>query len=119
MSKNTFFTGQPIFNQLINFLSKNEINKIAKGFSADRYCKRFKTYDHLLVMLYAIFNRCSSLREVVTGLLASQNKLHHLGIHYNIRRSTLSDANQRRSHHVFESIYKSLYKRYSHFLPDS
>jgi hypothetical protein len=38
---------------------------------------------------------------------------------YAIRRSTLSDANKRRSHEVFEDIYRSLYRRYAKVLPDS
>lgn len=70
-------------------------------------------------MLYTIFNRCTSIREVVTGLLACHTKLHHLGIHYSVRKSTLSDANKRRDYRVFEAIYNHLHKRYASSLPDS
>lgn len=70
-------------------------------------------------MLYTIFNRCTSIREVVTGILACQNKLHHLGMRYSIRKSTLSDANKRRMSNVFETIYLDLYNRCAKSLPDS
>ena len=119
MSKSTFFTGQPIFSQIIDLLSIPRINRIAHQNKTDRYCKKFLTYDHLIVMLYAIFNRCTSIREVVTGLLACQGKLQHLGMNYSIRKSTLSDANKRRTSNVFEDIYMDLYNRCAKSLPDS
>jgi hypothetical protein len=119
MNKSNFFTGQPIFSQIINLLFKGDIRSAAQRLSADRYCKKFKTYDHLVVMLYTIFNRCSSIREVTTGIMACNSKLWHLGVVYAIRRSTLSDSNKRRSHEVFEDIYRSLYRRYAKVLPDS
>src|SRR5688572_11626835 len=119
MSKSTFFTGQPIFSQILNLLSKSDVRKASKRFSADRYCKKFRTYDHLVVMLYAILNRCSSIREVTTGMMACNSKLFHLGVDYSIRRSTLSDSNKRRTHEVFEDIYQSLYCRYRKVLSDS
>jgi hypothetical protein len=119
MSKSSFFVGQPIFSQILNLLSKSDIRKAAKKYSTDRYCKKFKTNDHLLVMLYAIFNRCTSLREVTTGIMACHSKLFHLGVQYTIRRSTLSDANKRRDADVFQDIYMSLYGRYRKVLSDS
>jgi hypothetical protein len=119
MNKSTFFTGQPIFSQIIGLLSISRINKIAHQHRTDRYCKKFSTHGHLIVMLYTIFNRCTSIREVVTGLLACHSKLHHLGMNYSIRKSTLSDANRRRTSDVFEAIYMDLYNRYAKSLPDS
>ena len=70
-------------------------------------------------MLYGIFNRCTALREVTTGLLAWEHRIQHLGINYHPRRSTISDANSSRPAEVFESIYYWLYHRYKQFLPDS
>ena len=42
-----------------------------------------------------------------------------LGIDYFLKRSTLSDANMRRSHEVFADIYYSLLKKYRTLLSDS
>jgi hypothetical protein len=119
MHKSTFFTGQPIFSQIISLFAAGQINRLSKKFKSDRYCKKFKTYDHLIVMLYTIFNRCTSIREVVTGLLACHTKLQHLGIQYPVRKSTLSDANRRRDYRVFEAIYNYLHHTYASTLPDS
>ena len=119
MSKGTFFTGQPIFNQVLNFIPRSSVSSIARELRADHYYKSFKTYEHLVTMLYSIFNHCTSLREVTTGLLAWDHRIHHLGINSHPRRSTLADANQHRSHEVFEKIYSKLLDRYKDFLPDS
>ena len=70
-------------------------------------------------MLYAIFQNCTSLREVTTGMQASMHKLNHLGMTYCPRRSTLSEANAKRDHRVFERIYMHLYESNKKSLPDS
>jgi hypothetical protein len=119
MNKSTFFSGQPIFTQLLKFISKDSVFRIAQQSTADRYSKRFNTYEHLVTLLYSIFNNCDSLREVATGMLASEQRLNHLGIRYHPRRSTMSDANNRRQADVFAEIYYSLYKKYASFLSDS
>lgn len=119
MSKSKFFTGQPIFSQILSFIPKGGINRIADEYQADRYCRHFTTYNHLISLLYAIFNRCSSIRELTTGLLAWEDRINHLGINRFPKRSTLSDANSRRSELVFGKIYELLYSNHRHLLPDS
>ncbi len=119
MSKSSFFTGQPIFNQVLSFISRGDVATIARSCNADHYCKSFRTYEHLVTMLYATLNRCDSLREVTTGLLAWDHRIHHLGLDRHPRRSTISDANQRRNEEVFEKIYFKLLGRYQPLLPDS
>lgn len=119
MGKNKNFNGQPIFNQLIKFIDKNEISKIAKQHNAERYVKKFTTYNHLVVMLFVAFEGYHSIREVILGLLANAHKLAHLGLFYLVRRSTLSEANIRRKSMVFGDIYMSVYRKHSSFLTDS
>ena len=55
MGKSKNFSGQPIFNQLIKFLDKREIRKIAQKHTAVRYVKKFTTYNHVIVMLFLAF----------------------------------------------------------------
>lgn len=119
MNKSNFFTGQPIFSQLLSFVNKSAVDRISTEFKADRYCRHFTTHGHLVSMLYGVFNNCNSLRELTSGLLAWGHRIQHLGIDYFPRRSTLSDANNRRSEEVFGKIYEFLYEKYRPFLPDS
>jgi hypothetical protein len=119
MSKSSFFTGQPIFNQILNYIPRNLVQQVSRELNADYYYKSFKSYDHLVTMLYAIFNQCTSLREVTTGLLGWEQRIHHLGLKAHPRRSTIADANNKRSPEVFERIYLKLLAKYSPVLPDS
>jgi hypothetical protein len=119
MSKGTFFTGQPIFNQILNFIPRSIVQSVVREQGADRYYKSFKTYDHLVAMLYSILHHCTSLREVTTGLLVWEQRIQHLGINSHPRRSTLADANKNRSEQVFADIYYKLLARYRDILPDS
>ena len=52
-------------------------------------------------------------------MLACEGKLAHLGLDKAPPRSTLSDANNRRSYLVFETIYFKLLKQYHSFISDS
>lgn len=119
MGKSTNFNGQPIFNQLIKFIDKSEIRKIAKAHGSERYVKKFTTYNHVIVMLFVAFEGYHSIREVILGLLANAHKLSHLGLSYLVRRSTFSEANQRRSSKVFGDIYLSVYHKHVSDLADS
>lgn len=73
----------------------------------------------MVCMLYCIMNNCTSLREVTQGIAAYGDKLNHVGMTYTPPRSTLSDANQRRSETFFEAVYQKLYRQYKERLSDS
>lgn len=119
MGKSTNFSGQPIFNQLLTFIDKGEVKKIAKKHGSERYVKKFTTYNHLVVMMFVAFEGYHSIREVILGLLANAHKLSHLGLIYLVKRSTFSEANKRRSSKVFEDIYMAVYKKHASSLTDS
>ena len=119
MPKSSFFTGQPVFNQILSLIPRSMITQLSGRYQADRYCKRFRSYDHLVTMLYSTLHRCSSLREVISGMQASSQRLKHLGLAAIPRRSTLADANERRSSAFFEDLYHGIYRHYYGSLPDS
>ena len=117
MAKSIYFTGQPVFTQILSCIPSSLIEQLGAKHQANHYCKRFMVRDHLISMLYACFFQCTSIRELITGLQANSSRLEHLGYKHTPRRSTLADANARRSPEFFADLYHSLYKL--HFLPDS
>lgn len=119
MNKSNNFSGQPIIKQLLKLLSPDIIARTVSRHNSDRYYKRFKTYDHLVTMLYATLSGVSSLRELSTILLACEGRIGHLNLKHFPKRSTLSDANRNRSSEVFASIYYGLFDTYRSFLSDS
>ena len=112
MGKSTHFSGQPLYSQVIKLLDKAKILQLSRERGGERYIKRFDGWTHLVVMLYAVIMRFDSLREISASLQAEARKLCHLGISMMTSRSTLSDANKRRSETVFEAIYRDLYETY-------
>ena len=97
MSKSSNFFGQPIYGQLIKSLDREKIVEISRKHGGEKYVKSFDGYTHLLTMLYAVIQRFDTLREIETSMTAEVRKLHHIGINTVPRRTTLSDANSRRS----------------------
>ena len=116
MGKSSHFIGQPMYSQVIKLLDKSRILQISRENGGERYTKRFNGWIHLVVMLYAIIMRFDSLREIIASLLTEARKLSHIGITFKIGRSTLADANKRRSEAIFESIYRDTYATYRHVL---
>lgn len=117
--QSTNFSGQPIFCQLLSLIPRRLISDLVLKYQSDRYYKRFKTHTHLVTMLFAGFQGCQSLREVTTGLQAWYQRLRHLGISSPPRRSTLSEANQKRPAALFEDLFHALYHFHYSSSPDS
>lgn len=110
MGKSTHFFGQPVYGQLIKSLDREKIVAMSRKIGGERYVKSFDGYVHLLTMLFAVIMRFDSLREIEAAMTAEVRKLHHLGIDKVPKRSTLSDANARRSEKFFEEVYRELYE---------
>lgn len=119
MIQSNSFSGQPVFAQLAGLINKPSFNHLVKEQDADRYCKRCKSWEHFICMLYCIMNNCTSLREVTQGIAAYGDKLNHLGVTYTPPRSTLSDANCTRNENFFGELYAKLYRHYKSTLSDS
>ncbi len=119
MTKNRSFPGQPLFSQILSLIPKDMVSELTAKYKSNRYCKRFYTHDHLVSMLYCCFSKCESLREVISGLQVNHHRLAHFGLGHTPRRSTLAEANLRRSSALFSDLFHSLYEYYFQRSPDS
>jgi hypothetical protein len=119
MNKSSYFFGQSVFGQLISLIDLGIINRIAKKHNADYYVKKFDTSDHLISMLFSAFAHCTSLREVAASMLGLKGKTRHFQLKHIPYKSTLSDANKRRSHLVFQDVYYCLLREYHSIISDS
>jgi len=118
-NKGKNFVGQPILSQILDLIPSSLIYKANRKHRANRYYKRLPLRVHLVSMLYGVFSYCNGLRELCEGMLGCEGKLSHLGLDKAPARSTLSDANSRRSYQVFETIYEGLLRQYHSFISDS
>ena len=120
MGKNSNFTGQPVYSQVLKLLNREEIMRLSRTtVGSEAYVKRFDGFQHLVVMLFGILKHFDSLRELEIGMKAEAHKLQHLGMDYLVRRSTLAEANVRRPQEFFAKVYAYLLDKYAKFLADS
>jgi len=113
------FPGQPILSQILDVIPSSVINAAGRKHQSNRYYKKLPLRVHMVSLLYGVFSYCNGLRELCEGLLACEGRLSHLGLDKVPARSTISDANRKRSYLVFETMYQELLKRYHPFISDS
>ena len=100
-------------------IPRSKVDRLVKEYKSDHYCKKLDTFQHLITILYGVVSCCNALRELITGIVSYGHKISHCKFDYTPRRSTVSDANKRRSYTVFEAIYNALVKQYLPDLSDS
>ena len=69
-----------IIRQLLDFLPRDNFQKIVCKYKGDRYAKKLKVWDQFVSIFYAQLRDRSCLREIETGLEAQSDKLYHLGL---------------------------------------
>ena len=92
---------------LLKPINRRQFQAIVDRHDGDAYDKSFKSWDHLMALIYAQFSGAESLRGLVAGWNASCQHHYHLGTD-KLRRSTLSDANARRPVGIFAQIFANL-----------
>lgn len=99
-----------ILNQLLQFLPQREFEKAISKLKTDRYVKYFNTKALFVVHMYAQIRKKDSLRDITSGLEQHQSKWYHIGLE-KIKRSTISDANNRISYQVYEQLFYAFLKK--------
>jgi putative transposase len=96
-----------MLNEILKLLPREKIKKIVEQHKGDRYAKTFKSWDHLVAMIAGQLAGASSLRELEITLNSHPECHYHLNTK-NIKRSTLSDANNKRDFSLFQDITTAL-----------
>ena len=105
-----------IFGQATSFLSKYHFDAVVGQHAGDYYTKKYSAWNELVVLMYAQASGKDSLREVETGLNTHECAWYHLGIQ-SVKRSTLSEAHERRSYKIFEATFYDLLSHCSDITP--
>lgn len=88
------------FHQLLKGLPRHKFDAMVKKRNADKYTKKFGHWQQLIAMMYAQLSGVSSLRTLEVGFNSHQAQHYHLNA-TSIKRSTLADANNKRTGEVF------------------
>lgn len=93
-----------VFSQLMQLLSRNGFKQSVKRYTGDRYTKSFSCWQQLTVMLYSQARGLKSLRDITVSLRSQRRKWYHLGLQ-SVARSTLADANSKRSADIYKEVF--------------
>jgi putative transposase len=96
-----------IFGSLLEPINRRQFQAAVDSLDGDAYDKSFKSWDHLVALIYAQLSGNDSLRGVVAGFNANPQHHYHLGTGQ-LSRSTLSDANIRRPVGIFAQTFANL-----------
>lgn len=96
-----------ILNQLMQVISYDRFKKNVNLYSGDKWSKNFSCWKQFKVMLYYHMSGASTLRNVVSSLRSSANKLFHLGVEA-ISLNNISHANKKRDSRIFEKTFYQL-----------
>jgi putative transposase len=96
-----------IFVSLLKPLDRRALRAIVERHGGDAYDKGFRSWDHLLALIFAQLSGLNSLRGVVAGWNANPHHHYHLGT-ARLARTTLADANARRPVAVFAECFEML-----------
>jgi putative transposase len=96
-----------IFGHLLEPINRRQFQTVVDRLGGDAYDKSFKSWDHLVALIYAQLSGADSLRGLVAGFNANSQHHYHLGTG-KVSRSTLSDANGRRTVGIFAQTFARL-----------
>jgi putative transposase len=94
-----------IFVQLLKPINRRQFTEIVERHDGNAYDKSFKSWEHLVALLYAQFTCTGGLRGLTESWNASPQHHYHLGTPVRLKRSTVSDANERRPVAVFTDAF--------------
>jgi putative transposase len=96
-----------IFSKLLAPINRRQFNTIVSRHAGDAYDKGFRSWQHLVALIFAQFSAATSLRGLEASFNANSQHHYHLGTG-RIARSTFADANRRRPIAVFADTFGML-----------
>ena len=102
------YSGKLVFAQLMEHLPLHTFRRCVARYPGNYPALSFSHLDQYLCMVFAQLTYRESLRDIETCLRAHSAKLYHLGIRGGIARSTLADANEKRSWRIHQDFALSL-----------
>ncbi len=101
-------TDRIIFSQIMDFIPKHIFNQCVHRYRGNYRLRTFSCFDQFLCMAFAQLTFKESLRDIETCLRAMEPKLYHAGFRGWIAKSTLADANEKRSWQIYADFAQIL-----------
>lgn len=99
-----------VFSQILKLIPRHQFSTLAKKHDGSRRSDAMSRWTQFVAMATAQLTGRSSLRDIESTLASQKHLKYHLGSG-DIRRTTLSRANQTLSSGFFEELFGTLYAR--------
>lgn len=99
-----------LFAQLMDHLPWTTFARIVKKYHGDKYVKHFRCSQQFRALAFAQITYREGLRDIEACMEVLGAKLYHLGFRQEVKRSTLSDANELRDWRIYAEFAQVLIK---------
>jgi len=103
--------GKTLFAQIMGFVPWTSFGRIVDRYSGNAGVRTMNCAEQFRVMAFAQLTWRESLRDIEITLAANRNRLYAIGLRNEIRRSTLSDANESRDWRIWSDFAALLIRR--------
>ena len=103
--------GKYVFSQIVSLVHAEQFDRLVKKHKGNYRVKSFTCWHQFLCMSFGQLTHRTSLRDIVVCLQAHQSKLYHLGLTKGVSKSTLADANEKRSWLIYYDLAQHLIKK--------
>jgi hypothetical protein len=97
-----------LFSQIISKLSRPKSSKLVEERQSDKHSKGYSSWNHLVAMLFCLFAKSQSVRDISNGLRSATGNLNHLGVNKAPSKSSISYQNKNRNWTLFREYYYHL-----------
>ena len=100
-------THNSVFQQLIKHVPWDQFDRLVETHKGDHRVRGLSCRSQLSALIFGQLSGASSRREIEAGLESHKDRLYHAGARC-VRRSTLSDANSKRSFELFAGLFNHM-----------
>jgi hypothetical protein len=102
-----------ILGQMLALVSRSRFEKLVQEHKAEYKSKGLRSWTQFAAVLFRQITGRHGLRSIETGMNSRRNSFYHLGINEDteVKRSTLSYANSRRSSDLYKSLFETVLEK--------
>jgi hypothetical protein len=97
-----------ILSQMLKYIPRHGFQSCVRKHDGDKRVRSMNCWTQLIAMLFGHVTQRKSLRDIESSWASAASFRYHSGMG-SVKRSTLADANESRSHQIFADYFASLY----------
>ncbi len=88
---------KPIIKQILELIPGSILQSSIAKHQSDKFCSKYKTYDHLVSQMFGQLNKCQTLTDISTAIAVNTTFISDLGLKQSPARSSRTGADMQKS----------------------